>query len=211
MHRTEEDSDWDCEMFNNKDLTCENEKDTQVLEENTRVNTQSYNRHTCCVACRKMQKTLLQKMDVLINLLSSQQEKISLSASNATYETNILPHFPLSTTDELMRFNEELEKYEDLKIIFKSSISTLGGRSPEHKVRNILKHILTDELCRQMSWTGQKGSIPIKDIMTISIITDYISSSTTLDIYTIHKIIAEWLRHAGDRIRYRTKTEKKDG
>lgn len=74
------------------------------------------------VACRKMQKTLLQKMDVLINLLSSQQEKISLSASNATYETNILPHFPLSTTDELMRFNEELEKYEDLKIIFVSII-----------------------------------------------------------------------------------------
>lgn len=31
MHRTEEDSDWDCEMFNNKDLTCENEKGNLTL------------------------------------------------------------------------------------------------------------------------------------------------------------------------------------
>lgn len=67
-----------------------------------------------------MQKTLLQKMDVLINLLSNQQEKESIP--DATYETNILPNFPLPTTKEFTQFNEDLEKYEDLKIIFVSII-----------------------------------------------------------------------------------------
>lgn len=47
----------------------------------------------------------------------------------------------------------------------------LGGRNAEHKIRNILKHIFTDELCRQISWTGQKGSVSIKDTITTSIIT----------------------------------------
>lgn len=49
-------------------------------------------------------------------------------------------------------------------------IAKIGGKTYIHKTRNILKTVLEDTTCKQLSWTGHKGSMSIKDLEFASII-----------------------------------------
>ncbi|KAL6420229.1 hypothetical protein ACFW04_014599 [Cataglyphis niger] len=107
-------------------------------------------------------------------------------------DTHLLPEFPLSTTEDLLKFEEDLKTDKDIRRQFKTKFSKIGGTMYANKIRNILKYILTDTLCQKLSWTGQKGSMSKRQrICRYN--------------YCLHegqKVIQEWLRHAGDRINY---------
>ena len=47
---------------------------------------------------------------------------------------------------------------------------SIGGKAFAQKTRNALKYILTDILCRKLSWSGQKGSMAIKNTAFADII-----------------------------------------
>ncbi|KAL6421244.1 hypothetical protein ACFW04_013660 [Cataglyphis niger] len=84
-------------------------------------------------------------------------------------------------------------------------LSKIGGTTYANKIRNILKYILTDTLCQKLSWTGQKGSMSIKDKGFAAIIIGYISENNSCSLHEGQKVTQEWLRHAGDRINYANK------
>ncbi|KAL6418034.1 hypothetical protein ACFW04_011098 [Cataglyphis niger] len=133
---------------------------------------------------------MMRKLNIIINLLTNEETQ---SHTASKEDTHLLPEFPLSTTEDLLKFEEDLKTDKDIRRLFLRTTYA-------NKIRNILKYILTDTLCQKLSWTGQKGSMSIKDKKFAAIIIGYISENNSCSLHEGQKVIQEWLRHAGDRI-----------
>ncbi|XP_012226634.1 uncharacterized protein PF3D7_1120600-like [Linepithema humile] len=154
--------------------------------------------HTCCEACRTTQKTIMKKLDYIIHLLDKDAEY----ATNNECKPQLLPTLPLATVEDFFKFEEELQQNKEVRKHFKHKIAKVGGKMYKNKTRNIMKYFIHDNVSKQMSWTGQKDSMAIRNTVFASIIIDYITSTEECSLYQVQKVIQEWLRHAGDRLNY---------
>ncbi|KAL0100971.1 hypothetical protein PUN28_019393 [Cardiocondyla obscurior] len=152
-------------------------------------------------------------MDIIINMLSNGRANQNVLNMNNDY--SLLPEFPLKNIKELNDFQHQLQRNVQIRKQFvsiqmyifyfylqKNKISIIGGTSYANKVQNIFKYILTDTLCLRLSWTGLKGTTAIKDTAIATIVTDYVTCVEQCTLDDVRKIIQEWLRHAGDRVKY---------
>ncbi|RLU17546.1 hypothetical protein DMN91_009782, partial [Ooceraea biroi] len=62
--------------------------------------------HTCCNACREKQNMIINKLNLVINLLTNPETN---QASTTETYNNLLPDFQLATTDEFLKFEQELQ------------------------------------------------------------------------------------------------------
>ncbi|XP_072760468.1 uncharacterized protein [Anoplolepis gracilipes] len=158
----------------------------------------SCHKNSCCNACHKLQNAIVKKLNLIINILTNPETNQAV----VTDKSNLLPNFPISNTEEFLKFEGELQTDKEIRKQFKSMIAKIGGKAYAGKTRNILKFILTDTLCQKLSWTGNKGSRPIKETAFASILTNYVSNTDKCTYHDVQKVIQEWLKHAGDCVKY---------
>ncbi|XP_018358547.1 PREDICTED: uncharacterized protein LOC108758221 [Trachymyrmex cornetzi] len=163
--------------------------------------------HTCCNACRRerdrVQDKIFRKLNLLINFIANPETNQIV----VTNEANLLPEFPLATRKSFLDMEKDLQT-EKIRKQFNSKIARIGGNSFSGKTRNILKFVLVDTLCQKLSWTGRNESLGIKDTVFANIIIEYVSNAEQCSLHEVQKVIQEWLRHAGDRVKYSQKTCK---
>ncbi|XP_036147126.1 uncharacterized protein LOC105835708 [Monomorium pharaonis] len=150
--------------------------------------------------CHKTNITIMRKLNLIINVLTNpESNQVDVTKSD------LLPDFQLSTTEEFLKFENELQTDREIRKQFKNRIAKIGGNLYAGRTRNILKFALLDTLCQKLSWTGRKGFLAIKETTFANIIIDYVSHVDNCTHHQVQKIIQEWLRHAGDRINYAKK------
>ncbi|XP_026824294.1 uncharacterized protein LOC105281887 [Ooceraea biroi] len=96
------------------------------IEQNVDIQNNNTKHHTCVVkACRELQSIFMRKLNLIVNLLTNPKSKQVVM----TDETNLLPNFPLSTTEELLQFEREIKTDKDIRKQF-VSIYTLFHNFP---------------------------------------------------------------------------------
>ncbi|XP_077282536.1 uncharacterized protein LOC143908658 [Temnothorax americanus] len=152
---------------------------------------------TCCDTCCKIQRLLYQNMDKLIKKVNAITNFICNKETYMNDEeqvqdiTPLLPNFPLATVDDFKKFEDELQKDRVIRKQFKTKILKIGGVNFAKQTRNIVKYVLSDEICKKLSWTGQKGSNPVKDTGFITIITEYVADKKGCTLQDVGKVIQE--------------------
>ncbi|XP_070513005.1 uncharacterized protein [Cardiocondyla obscurior] len=159
--------------------------------------------HTCCKACRTTLDVMRRKLDTIIHLLNNNEgnnQQVPTNENNNDYL--LLPPFPLTSVDAFLEFENDMNRDVQIRKQFKKKIAMIGGNTYCHKIRNILRFTLTDELCIKLSWTGWKHTTSVKDTAFMAIILDYITCTDRCILNNVQKVIQEFLRHAGDRVKY---------
>ncbi|XP_023247275.1 uncharacterized protein LOC111643515 [Copidosoma floridanum] len=70
----------------------------------------------------------------------------------------------------------------------------------QKSVSNIMSSILSNELCKNISWIGVKDTVPFGTSNMVGLIVDLIQEHHQIHIDAVRNRIAEWLRRCGDRI-----------
>ncbi|XP_070517736.1 uncharacterized protein [Cardiocondyla obscurior] len=159
--------------------------------------------HTCCKACRTTLDVLRRKLNTIIHLLNNNEgnyQQVPINENNNDYL--LLPPFPLTSVDAFLEFENDMNRDVQIRKQFKKKIAMIGGNTYCHKIQNILRFTLTDELCIKLSWTGWKHTTSVKDTAFRAIILDYITCTDRCTLNNVQKVIQEFLRHAGDRVKY---------
>lgn len=68
-------------------------------------------------ACRELLSLSMRKLNFIINLLTNAESM----QVDMTDKTNLLPNFPLSTTEELLEFEREIKMDKDFRKQFVST------------------------------------------------------------------------------------------
>ncbi|XP_026828644.1 uncharacterized protein LOC113562699 [Ooceraea biroi] len=76
--------------------------------------------HTCCNACREKQNMIINKLNLVINLLTNPETN---QASTTETYNNLLPDFQLATTDEFLKFEQELQTDREIPKQFVSPVA----------------------------------------------------------------------------------------
>ncbi|XP_067211574.1 uncharacterized protein [Linepithema humile] len=125
---------------------------------------------------------------------------------------DLMPQFPLTSIEQYLEFNETLKNNEAFRKCFDKRIKCIGGDSIQKMVSNILTNCISFDLGHKLSWTGAKNTIAIENSTFANIIVAAVSftkgKGPDCTVTSIVKHIKSWLRHAGDKMRYRMKKQQ---
>ncbi|XP_067203788.1 uncharacterized protein [Linepithema humile] len=100
----------------------------------------------------KYYKTIMTKLNHVINQLQDHGRPVLNEKVD-----NLLPDFPLETSEALEIFNDNLQSADVCKQITRH-ILLIGGTDAAKLTRGILRNIMTDQLAKIYSWSGQQNT-----------------------------------------------------
>ncbi|XP_023246913.1 uncharacterized protein LOC111643387 [Copidosoma floridanum] len=100
---------------------------------------------------------------------------------------------------ELVNFDRDLLLNQNLSSQFEKKILSLGGTSLSNAINKIMPTIITDELCRQLTWYGFHGTLAVKDLHFPSIIISATRKKIASTVTDVQERIKDWLRRPSDR------------
>ncbi|KAJ8954102.1 hypothetical protein NQ314_007160 [Rhamnusium bicolor] len=112
--------------------------------------------HNCCPACRSVLNSVSRKLDALLNMHADNPRPTT------TQQANVLPNFPISSYEDLAKFNQLLVDKEIARTQYEDLIKQRRNTDGKKCIRSVLGFILTDELCCKLSWSGQKKTIKVE-------------------------------------------------
>ncbi|KAJ8666279.1 hypothetical protein QAD02_007941 [Eretmocerus hayati] len=164
--------------------------------------------HNCCGSCRETLNVIVQQQqEILKHLRTTGPPAIAMER-----RLDLLPPMPFNDLNDFLDFDESLIN-ENVQTQFVYKLFKLMVSIEIKSISNVMGSILTNELCKSISWIGIKNTHPFSETNMVSLIVDVIQDHHQLDIDVIQSRIAEWLRRCGDRINneLRKKNKKKDG
>ncbi|XP_011505765.1 PREDICTED: uncharacterized protein LOC105368452 [Ceratosolen solmsi marchali] len=145
-------------------------------------------------SCRETLNIILQKQQEILNYLKHGQ-----SFMQQERKLDLLPSMPFNDINDFLDFDESLT-HENVQDQFIIKLKKLLVSTEQKSVSNIMSSIMTNELCRIISWIGIKNTIAFGTTNMVSLIIDLIQEHHHLNIDNGKARIAEWLRRCGDRI-----------
>ncbi|KAJ8968792.1 hypothetical protein NQ314_002100 [Rhamnusium bicolor] len=107
-------------------------------------------------ACRSVLNSVSRKLDALLNMHADNPRPTT------TQQANVLPNFPISSYEDLAKFNQLLVDKEIARTQYEDLIKQRRNTDGKKCIRSVLGFILTDELCCKLSWSGQKKTIKVE-------------------------------------------------
>ncbi|CAG7725788.1 unnamed protein product, partial [Allacma fusca] len=98
-------------------------------------------------------------------------KKIQFSSQEGLYELDEIPALPLRVKDDLKTMETWLESAENCTK-FRNYLHTVGGKSGEGALREILKKVLNPELTRSINWSGKNEKVEFESLRLRQVITD---------------------------------------
>ncbi|KFM57935.1 hypothetical protein X975_17402, partial [Stegodyphus mimosarum] len=178
-----------------------------VSDFNSSQDLRSDGHKSLCCPCHKTLTTILQKIqseisehtEILNALLATNKDAVIKCAPK-----NLPVDLPTSSINDL----EVLDHYLADEASFNACVSyftVYGGPTLAHVVKNILKHILTDELAKEhnMKGRGEKKAFESYSNICTMIYCTTIKNARCKNatISEVMKIIQLWLQHSPDRLK----------
>ncbi|OXU23662.1 hypothetical protein TSAR_012038 [Trichomalopsis sarcophagae] len=170
----------------------------------------------CCLYVFNSSISLAGTCRETLNIIMKQQQEIlkCLKQSDPSILPvdrllDLLPTMPFDDVNDFLDFDESLASNENVQDQFLIKIRRLLVSNEQKSIANIMSSILTNQLCRSISWTGIKNSITFGTSNMVGLIVDLVQHHHNLDIDVIKSRIAEWLRRCGDRITNEIRKNKK--
>ncbi|XP_001599630.1 uncharacterized protein LOC100114695 [Nasonia vitripennis] len=159
----------------------------------------------CCCTCRETLNIIMKQQQEILKCLKQSDPSI-LPVDRLL---DLLPTMPFDDVNDFLDFDESLASNENVQDQFLIKIRRLLVSNEQKSISNIMSSILTNQLCRSISWTGVKNSITFGTSNMVGLIVDLVQHHHNLDIDVIKSRIAEWLRRCGDRITNEIRKNKK--
>ncbi|KAK0070896.1 hypothetical protein PV325_013906, partial [Microctonus aethiopoides] len=147
--------------------------------------------HSCC-------QKILSELKSLKTMVSSIYLTVSNENDVPRTEEQIDFGLPMETSKQLTTFENKIVNSSSAAH-YQKTVKQIGGLNFEKHVRNALVLTVSDILAYQMSWTGAKNTIMVKNMRFLKLITDVIEKQwDTANQTKIEAVIKSWLQHAGD-------------
>ncbi|XP_039304820.1 uncharacterized protein LOC105206706 [Solenopsis invicta] len=85
---------------------------------------------------------------------------------------DLLPSFLLMTLQQFFECDNQLKVDANMRKQFEHMICRIGGSTGKQFIRNILSHIMCNEIGTQISWTDQKSGVRFKSTSLSKLIID---------------------------------------
>ncbi|KAJ8972777.1 hypothetical protein NQ314_000045, partial [Rhamnusium bicolor] len=146
-------------------------------------------------ACRSVLNSVSRKLDALLNMHADNPRPTT------TQQANVLPNFPISSYEDLAKFNQLLVDKEIARTQYEDLIKQRRNTDGKKCIRSVLGFILTDELCCKLSWSGQKKTIKVEKMSFVEHLRDTVVSNSRSSLDDCKQAIMSWLQHANDRVK----------
>ncbi|XP_074109294.1 uncharacterized protein LOC141534049 [Cotesia typhae] len=153
----------------------------------------------CCSGCRSVLYSVSRKLDTLLSIIGDNPRPNTIKASD------ILPKFPICNHEDLVKFNKLLTDKEAARTQYENFINQRRHVDGKKCIRVVLGHILTDDLCCKLSWSGQKNTIKVENMAFVKYLRDAVTGISRSSLDECKQAIMSWLQHANDRIKKSTK------
>ncbi|XDV34050.1 hypothetical protein PO909_004260 [Leuciscus waleckii] len=119
---------------------------------------------------RDIKSTVQKNSDMLKKLLKDNTaSEVPSSSSLSTEDVKTSLSLPLRTFEDVERIERELNTASSRKKYIKY-LSGLGGFGPKDVIKNIMQHVLTDDLAKEFNWLGRGDKRPLSKLILADVI-----------------------------------------
>ncbi|XP_039301658.1 uncharacterized protein LOC113004723 isoform X3 [Solenopsis invicta] len=160
---------------------------------------QTRNHNNCCGECRDYVQKEFKKLSRQLYKIEALLKEPNAGRGDEVVGQELLPSFPLMALQQFFECDNQLKVDANMRKQFEHMI---GGSTDKQFIRNILSHIMCNEIGTQISWTGQKSGVGFKSTSLSKLIIDSVMKRSPASTRAeLEAAMQEWLRRSGDRIR----------
>ncbi|XP_052389160.1 uncharacterized protein LOC127935387 isoform X2 [Carassius gibelio] len=130
-------------------------------------------KHELLQMLRDIKSTVQENSAMLKKLLKDNKgSEVPSSTSIPPKDVNTNIKLPLKTIKEVARTERQLEKNATTREKYVRCLSRLGGFGQKDVIKNIMQHLLTDDLASKFNWQGRGNKKPFSKLILTDVIRD---------------------------------------